>query len=68
MKTGALAKNDAGVHFPLVDLSVEELAYDKTQKNSCSPYHLRSVIIHHGLGLRKGHYSCMAYSSQKDEW
>lgn len=43
-KSGALAKNDAGVRFPLVDLAVDDISYsNKPAKVSFCPFLLLDV-------------------------
>ena len=63
--SGALAKNDAGVVFPLMDLDVSNIC---TNVSGPTTYNLRSLIMHHGLSLRKGHYTSIAYNGEQDCW
>lgn len=64
---GSLAKNDAGVVFPLQDLDVSSICCaDMAQP--IAPFHLRSLIVHSGLSLRKGHYFSVCYNNAQDCW
>jgi len=31
-------------------------------------YHLASVVVHHGRGIDKGHYTCYCFDTERDVW
>jgi len=56
------AKVDTVVQFPLKDLNLVPYTTDKA-----SPiFDLKSVVIHHGMGLRVGHYTACCYNTERE--
>jgi ubiquitin C-terminal hydrolase len=62
---GTLAKNDAEVVFPLYGLNVAGVCDEKVGNTN---YDLKAIIMHHGVSLRKGHYTSICYNSREDSW
>lgn len=63
--SGQLAKNDAQVTFPLEGF---DMSFITDAPTTSTKYDLRSVILHHGISLQKGHYTCVAYNSLLEQW
>lgn len=64
---GSLAKNDAIVSYPLDNLDLSGIGGPDAVKSDAQ-YDLKALIIHHGLSLRKGHYTSVCYNENLDAW
>jgi len=71
------AKVDTQIRFPLKGLDMAPYLYhDTTTNNSVTTsksetsarYNLRSLIVHHGVRLLSGHYSCYSFNDEKGAW
>lgn len=63
---GRLAKNDALVSYPLHELNLNAICDEGVVKDTV--YDLNAIIVHHGLSLRKGHYTSVCYNQELDAW
>lgn len=66
------AKIDTQVTIPF-NLDVSDFLVPPDEKDKKPPkklglYELRSVVMHHGVGLLSGHYTCYCYNEIQDVW
>jgi ubiquitin carboxyl-terminal hydrolase 44/49 len=75
--TSARAKVDTQIRFPLKGLDVAQHIYQDPTANGnatmstsepTTRYNLRSLIVHHGVRLLSGHYSCYCFNDEKGAW
>eukprot|EP00005_Dracoamoeba_jomungandri_P013183 CAMPEP_0174265372 /NCGR_PEP_ID=MMETSP0439-20130205/26238_1 /TAXON_ID=0 /ORGANISM="Stereomyxa ramosa, Strain Chinc5" /LENGTH=641 /DNA_ID=CAMNT_0015351799 /DNA_START=549 /DNA_END=2474 /DNA_ORIENTATION=- len=59
----ARTKVDTSVDFPIKGLNLK-----KFTTNDSGSYDLKSIVIHHGTGLRVGHYTAMCYNNVRNSW
>ena len=45
-----------------------EFDFSEYTKNENDIYELDSIIVHHGINLEKGHYTCYGYNQDSEEW
>jgi len=58
------AKIDTIVKFPVHQLNLKNYATETTN----TLFDLQSVVIHHGYGLRAGHYTAVCFNPEKGSW
>jgi ubiquitin C-terminal hydrolase len=60
------AKINTDVKFQLEKLDLAPFCKESEEVDTC--YKLMSVVMHHGISLQSGHYTCYAYNTESDAW